>query len=49
MQLKTSLGSAYIHNLDLIDQSKEVILFVPGAGMDHRVADLFSSQSRNIQ
>ena len=23
--LKTSLGSAYIHNLDLIDKSKEVI------------------------
>ena len=41
MHLKTSLGSAYIHNLDLVDKSKEVILFVPGAGMDHRVADLF--------
>ena len=41
MHLKTSLGSAYIHNLDLVDESKEVILFVPGAGMDHRVADLF--------
>ena len=41
MLLKTSLGSAYIHNIDLIDKSKEVILFVPGAGMDHRVANLF--------
>ena len=41
MHLKTSQGSAYIHNLDLIDKSKEIILFVPGAGMDHRVADLF--------
>ena len=41
MHLKTSQGSAYIHNLDLIDKSKENILFVPGAGMDHRVADLF--------
>ena len=41
MHLKTSHGSAYIHNLDLIDKSKEIILFVPGAGMDHRVADLF--------
>ena len=41
MLLKTSLGSAYIHNIDLIDKSKEVILFVPGAGMDHRTADLF--------
>ena len=41
MLLKTSLGSAYIHNIDLIDESKEVILFVPGAGMDHRVANLF--------
>ena len=41
MHLKTSLGSAYIHNIDLIDKSKEVILFVPGAGMDHRTADLF--------
>jgi len=41
MHLKTSQGSAYIHNLDLIDKSKEIILFIPGAGMDHRVADLF--------
>ena len=41
MHLKTSLGSAYIHNIDSIDKSKEVILFVPGAGMDHRTADLF--------
>ena len=41
MHLKTSLGSAYIHNLNLVDESKEVVLFVPGAGMDHRVADLF--------
>ena len=41
MHLKTSQGSAYIHNLDLTDKSKEIILFVPGAGMDHRVADLF--------
>ena len=41
MHLKTSLGSAYIHNLDLVDKSKEVILLVTGAGMDHRVADLF--------
>ena len=41
MLLKTSLGSAYIHNIDLIDKSKEVILFVTGAGMDHRVANLF--------
>ena len=41
MLLKTSLGSAYIHNIDLIDKSKEVVLFVPGAGMDHRVANLF--------
>jgi pimeloyl-ACP methyl ester carboxylesterase len=41
MLLKTSLGSAYIHNIDLIDKSKEVILFIPGAGMDHRVANLF--------
>ena len=41
MHLKTSLGSTYIHNLDLVDKSKEVILFIPGAGMDHRVADLF--------
>ena len=40
MLLKTSLGSAYIHNIDLIDKSKEVILFIPGAGMDHRVANL---------
>ena len=41
MHLKTKLGTAYVHNIDLIDKSKEVILFVPGAGMDHRVADLF--------
>ena len=40
MLLKTSLGSAYVHNIDLIDKSKEIILFIPGAGMDHRVADL---------
>ena len=42
MLLKTSLGSAYIHNIDLIDKSKEVILFIPGAGMDHRVANLLN-------
>ena len=42
MLLKTSLGSAYIHNIDLIDKSKEVILFLPGAGMDHRVANLLN-------
>ena len=46
MHLKTSLGSAYIHNIDLIDKSKEVILFVPGAGMDHRVADLLDLNSK---
>ena len=39
MLLKTSLGSAYIHNIDLIDKSKEVILFVPGDVMDNRVAN----------
>ena len=42
MLLKTSLGSAYIHNIDLIDKSKEVILFIPGACMDHRVANLLN-------
>ena len=41
MHLKTEQGSAYIHNIDLIEKSKETILFIPGAGMDHRVADLF--------
>jgi len=42
MHLKTNIGTAYIHNVDLIDKSKEVILFIPGAGMDHRVADLLN-------
>ena len=42
MFLKTNLGSAYIHNYDLLDNDKEIVLFIPGAGMDHRVADLIS-------
>ena len=42
MFIKTNLGSAYIHNYDLLDNDKEIVLFIPGAGMDHRVADLIS-------
>lgn len=42
MFLKTDTGSAYIHNYDCLDSRKENVLFVPGAGMDHRVADLIS-------
>ena len=42
MFLKTNSGTAYIHNFDSLDSEKEIILFVPGAGMDHRVADLIS-------
>ena len=42
MFLKTNLGSAYIHNYGLLDNDKEIVLFIPGAGMDHRVADLIS-------
>ena len=45
MLLKTSNGSAYIHNFDHIDYEKEIELFIPGAGMDHRVADLISLDS----
>ena len=45
MFLKTNLGSAYIHNYDLLDIDKEIVLFIPGAGMDHRVADLISLNS----
>ena len=47
MLLKTSNGSAYIHNFDHIDYEKEIVLFIPGAGMDHRVADLISLNSDN--
>tara|TARA_Y100000991_G_scaffold213844_1_gene200282 strand:- start:623 stop:1501 length:879 start_codon:yes stop_codon:yes gene_type:complete len=42
MFLKTNSGSAYIHNHDSLDLDKEIVLFIPGAGMDHRVADLIS-------
>ena len=42
MFLKTDSGTAYIHNFDSIDSEKEIILFISGAGMDHRVADLIS-------
>tara|TARA_B100000965_G_scaffold95639_1_gene78057 strand:- start:2471 stop:3349 length:879 start_codon:yes stop_codon:yes gene_type:complete len=42
MFLKTNSGSAYIHNHDCLDKDKEIVLFIPGAGMDHRVADLIS-------
>ncbi len=42
MFLKTDSGTAYIHNFDSLDPEKEIVLFIPGAGMDHRVADLIS-------
>ena len=42
MFLKTDSGTAYIHNFDSLDSKKEIVLFIPGAGMDHRVADLIS-------
>jgi len=42
MFLKTNSGTAYIHNFDSLDVEKEIVLFIPGAGMDHRVADLIS-------
>ncbi len=42
MFLKTNSGTAYIHNFDSLDSDKEIVLFIPGAGMDHRVADLIS-------
>jgi pimeloyl-ACP methyl ester carboxylesterase len=42
MFLKTDSGTAYIHNFDSLDSEKEIVLFIPGAGMDHRVADLIS-------
>ena len=42
MFLKTSSGTAYIHNLDSLNLEKEIVIFIPGAGMDHRVADLIT-------
>ena len=42
MFLKTNSGTTYIHNFDSLDSKKEIVLFIPGAGMDHRVADLIS-------
>ena len=42
MFLKTDSGTAYIHNFDSLNLEKEIVLFIPGAGMDHRVADLIS-------
>ena len=42
MFLKTNSGSAYIHNFDSLDSEKEIVVFIPGAGMDHRVADLIT-------
>ena len=46
MFLKNNKGTAYIHNYDLLDANKEIVLFIPGAGMDHRVADLISLNPR---
>ena len=34
MFLKTDSGTAYIHNFDSLDLKKEIVLFIPGAGMD---------------
>ena len=45
MFLKTNSGTAYIHNFDSLDSEKEIVVFIPGAGMDHRVADLISLNS----
>ena len=45
MFLKTNSGTAYIHNFDSLDLEKEIVVFIPGAGMDHRVADLISLNS----
>ena len=42
MFLKTNSGTAYIHNFNSLNSEKEIVLFIPGAGMDHRVADLIS-------
>ena len=42
MFLKTNSGTAYIHNFDSLVSEKEIVMFIPGAGMDHRVADLIS-------
>jgi len=42
MFLKTDSGTAYLHNFDSLNTDKEKVLFIPGAGMDHRVADLIS-------
>ena len=42
MFLKTNSGTAYIHNLDSLNLEKEIVIFIPGAGMDHRVADLIT-------
>ena len=46
MFLKTNSGTAYIHNLDSLNLEKEIVLFIPGAGMDHRVADLITPNPR---
>ena len=42
MFLKTDSGTAYLHNFESLITDKEKVLFIPGAGMDHRVADLIS-------
>ena len=42
MFLKINSGTTYIHNFGSLDSEKETVLFIPGAGMDHRVADLIT-------
>jgi len=37
MYKKSNNSNYYLHNFASIDESKDSVLMVPGAGMDHRI------------
>ena len=37
MYKKSNNSNYYLHNFSSIDYSKDSVLMVPGAGMDHRI------------
>ena len=45
IQLKSH--KAHIYNKNSIDPSKRTIVFIPGAGMDHRILSMFKLDAIN--
>ena len=39
MYKKSNNSNYYLHNFSLIDYKKDSVLFIPGAGMDHRIVN----------